>query len=176
MNPHVVFEILIALGVVWTAVWVTVLVRSQREILFETVAASQRRLQVVLLVAFLAIGTAAFIVMLHWLPYRDIRFGGFGPPRVEVAVTGIQWTWEVAAPRIPAEVPVEFAVQSADVNHDFAIYDPDGQLLAQVQAMPGYTNHLVYVFPHPGTYTIRCLEYCGLGHHQMITSLTVTRQ
>ena len=176
MNPHVVFDILIALAVVWTAVWATALVRSQRVIPLATIATPVRWLRLVLLGTFLAIGTTTFIVMLHWLPYRNIRFGALGTPRVQVAVTGIQWTWEVAGPRIPAGVPVEFAVRSADVNHDFAIYDPHGRLLAQVQAMPGYTNHLVYVFPEPGTYTIRCLEYCGLGHHQMTTSLAVTRQ
>lgn len=174
VNAHVVFEILIALGVIWTAVWATALVQSRRTIPFGTVARPLRRLQLVLLVAFLAIGAAVFIAMLRWLPYRDIRFAGLGPPRVLVAVTGIQWTWEVAGPRIPAGVPVEFAVRSIDVNHDFAIYDPHGRILAQVQAMPGYTNHLVYVFPDPGIYTIRCLEYCGLGHHLMTTSLTVT--
>ena len=67
MNPHVVFEILIALGVVWTAVWATALVRSQRVIPFATIATPLKRLQIVLLVAFLAIGTTAFIVMLYWL-------------------------------------------------------------------------------------------------------------
>ena len=66
-------------------------------------------------------------------------------------------------------------MQSFDVNHDFGIYDAAGRLLGQVQAMPGYTNHFVYVFQAPGAYTVRCLEYCGLGHHMMTASLTVTK-
>lgn len=176
MNPHIVFAILIALGVIWTAVWAFALSRSQRTIPFDSIKDQLRRLRFVLLVAFAVIGAAAFIVMWRWLPYRDIRFASMGAPHVLVKATGIQWIWMLSGPRIPAGVPVEFAVQSFDVNHDFGIFDAAGRLLGQVQAMPGYTNHFVYVFPAPGTYTVRCLEYCGLGHHLMTTSLTVTRQ
>jgi cytochrome c oxidase subunit 2 len=68
---------------------------------------------------------------------------------------------------------VEFAVTSQDVNHGLAIYAPDGRLLTQVQAMPGYTNRLLYRFAEPGSYTIRCLEYCGVFHHIMLATLTV---
>lgn len=175
VNPHIVFAILVALGIVWTVVWATALSRSKRTIPFTTVEGPLRRLRLVLVAAFLIIGAVAFIVMLRWLPYRDIRFAGLGPPHVHVKATGIQWTWMLAGPRIPAGVPVEFDVTSFDVNHDFGIYSPNGRLLAQVQAMPGYTNHLVYVFPAPGEYTVRCLEYCGLGHHKMTTVLTVSR-
>jgi cytochrome c oxidase subunit 2 len=39
--------------------------------------------------------------------------------------------------------------------------------------MPGYTNRLIYQFDQPGTYTIRCLEYCGIGHQAMLRTLTV---
>ena len=40
--------------------------------------------------------------------------------------------------------------------------------------MPNYTNRLVYRFPAPGSYVIRCLEYCGIAHHVMQTTLVVT--
>ena len=59
------------------------------------------------------------------------------------------------------------------VDHPNDVFDSHGRLLAQVQGMPGYTNHLVYVFPAVGEYTVRCLEYCGLGHHTMSTTITV---
>ncbi len=69
------------------------------------------------------------------------------------------------------EVPVgkwiEFRVTSRDVNHNFAVYDPDGRLLGQTQAMPGYVNRLFMRFEKPGTYKGLCLEYCGLAHHAM---------
>ena len=176
VNPHIVFAVLVALGILWTAVWAIALSRSRRTIQLTAVETPLRRLRFVLLAAFAVIGAIVFVVMLRWLPYRDIRFAGLGPPQVVVRVTGIQWAWMLSGSQVPVGVPVEFAVTSLDVNHDFAIYSPDGRLVAQVQAMPGYTNHLVYVFPAPGTYTVRCLEYCGLGHHTMVTTLTVSRQ
>ncbi len=37
---------------------------------------------------------------------------------------------------------VEFRVTSLDVNHGMAIFDPDGKLVGQTQAMPGYVNRL----------------------------------
>ena len=72
-----------------------------------------------------------------------------------------------------AGTPVEFRVTSSDVNHGFAIYAPDGRIATQTQAMPGYTNKLVHTFTEPGTYTVMCLEYCGIGHAPMTATLTV---
>ena len=69
--------------------------------------------------------------------------------------------------QVPAGVLVEFRVRTLDVNHGFGIYTPDGQVLAQTQAMPGYVNRLRVRFDEPGTYNVMCLEYCGLSHHAM---------
>ncbi len=62
---------------------------------------------------------------------------------------------------------VEFRVRTLDVNHGFGVYTPDGRLLAQTQAMPGYVNRLRVRFDEPGVYNVWCLEYCGLSHHAM---------
>jgi cytochrome c oxidase subunit 2 len=62
---------------------------------------------------------------------------------------------------------VEFRVQTLDVNHGFGIYTPEGEILAQTQAMPGYVNRLRVRFDRPGTYPIMCLEFCGMSHHAM---------
>jgi cytochrome c oxidase subunit II len=174
MNPHVVFVVLIALGVVWTACWAAVLVKSRRAVPFEVVEGLEKRTRLVLLAIYTAISIGLLILTLRWLPYRAARVAELGAPRVRVAVTGGQWAWMLSSRQVPAGVPIEFAVAALDVNHDFAIYDPHGRLLAQVQAMPGYSNHLVYLFHAPGVYTVRCLEYCGLDHHMMTASLTVT--
>jgi len=74
---------------------------------------------------------------------------------------------------LPANEVIEFRVTSLDVNHGFAIYDPSNTLIAQTQAMPGYVNSLRVKFQEPGTYTILCLEYCGMAHHGMRSSFTV---
>ena len=114
VNPHVVFAILIALGVVWTAVWAIVLLRSRRQIPFATIEGRLRRLQLVLFASFLVVGATVFVAMLRWLPYRNIRFAGLGRPQVSVEATGIQWTWMLSGPRIPADVPVEFVVRAIE--------------------------------------------------------------
>ena len=69
--------------------------------------------------------------------------------------------------QVRAGTMVEFRVTTLDVNHGFSIYTPDGRILAQTQAMPGYVNRLRVRFDQPGTYPVMCLEYCGLSHHVM---------
>jgi cytochrome c oxidase subunit 2 len=75
---------------------------------------------------------------------------------------------------VPLDKVVEFRVTSFDVNHGFAIYNDKGQLIAQTQAMPGYTNILRWKFEEVGSYNILCLEYCGMAHANMRASFTVT--
>lgn len=74
---------------------------------------------------------------------------------------------------INANELVEFRVTSVDVNHGFAIYNPENRLITQTQAMPGYVNRLRYKFSEPGVYNIFCLEYCGMAHQVMRSSFTV---
>lgn len=90
-----------------------------------------------------------------------------------VEVRGLQWAWVMTPPTVRTGSVVEFRVTSADVNHGFALYAPDGRIVSQTQAMPGYTNKLLHTFTQPGTYVVRCLEYCGLGHAPMTAELTV---
>lgn len=74
---------------------------------------------------------------------------------------------------VPVDELVEFRVTSLDVNHGFAIYNPQNRLITQTQAMPGYVNRLRYKFTEQGTYHIFCLEYCGMAHQVMKTSFVV---
>lgn len=175
-NPHVIFGVLIALGVVWTLGWAIIMARSGRSIPFEQLERSENRIRVGLLWGLAAIAIVLFVLSLPRLPFAGSRRAELGPPQVRITATGVQWGWIISRDSLTVGVPIEFDVTSRDVNHDFAIYDPGGRLLTQVQAMPGYTNRLVYRFDAPGTYTVRCLEYCGLGHHMMTARLTVARQ
>jgi cytochrome c oxidase subunit 2 len=90
-----------------------------------------------------------------------------------VDVVGHQWTWDVSQTHLKVGEPVEFRVTASDVNHGFAIYAPDGRIVIQTQAMPGFTNKILYTFQTPGTYRIMCLEYCGVAHHGMTAELEV---
>lgn len=90
-----------------------------------------------------------------------------------VEVVGSQWDWQITPSTVQSGSAVEFRVTSNDVNHGFALYAPDGRIVTQTQAMPGYTNKLLYTFDKPGMYTVQCLEYCGLGHAPMTATLKV---
>lgn len=82
------------------------------------------------------------------------------------AVTAMQYSFELPQ-SVPADTPIVFDVTSRDVNHGFGIYDPRGDLIAQVQAMPDYVNHLPLRLHERGRYVVRCLEFCGIAHAAM---------
>lgn len=111
----------------------------------------------------LAVLVAAFAVTVPFFPYPK---AGASAVTVTYRVTAQQYGFTIPQ-SVQAGKAVEFAVASSDVNHGFGIYDPQGRLVAQVQAMPHYVNHLQVTFTQRGTYVVRCLEYCGIGHAYM---------
>ena len=90
-----------------------------------------------------------------------------------VDAVGSQWSWQLSKSQVKAGAPVEFNLTSTDVNHGFAIYGPNDRIVTQSQAMPGFTNRLLYTFAEPGKYRVACLEYCGLAHHGMVAEFEV---
>ena len=108
-----------------------------------------------------------FAVTVPWFPYAHPH-GSSSTRGAALRVKIIAQQYGFTMPSVlPLNRPILFDVTSLDVNHGFGIYGPQDQLIAQVQAMPDYTNHLPVVFTRPGHYTVRCLEYCGIGHAYM---------
>ena len=105
----------------------------------------------------------AFALTVPHFPYPQAQASSLAK---HFTVTAQQYGFTVAGV-IPLHQPVIFDVTSIDVNHGFGIYGPDGSLVGQVQAMPGYVNHLPMTFTVAGHYTLRCLEYCGIAHAAM---------
>ncbi len=136
------------------------------------------------------LGVSAVIFLAITLPQTPYPTEAQQPEKV-VFVVGKQFNFAISEQPVPdeatyeevtsfgspVEVPLgklaEFRVTSLDVNHGFALYDPDNTLIGQVQAMPGYMNRLRYRFTKPGNYQVLCLEYCGHGHHRMQGSFVV---
>jgi cytochrome c oxidase subunit 2 len=159
--------LVIALALV--AIFVLVALQSRKEIPLERVRAVAYRIRPVWLAILVVLLSGAVISSMFFLPYsRGADVGA------EIKVVGGQFYWSMSPAEVPAGTKVDFAVTSADVNHGFGIYDPDGELLGSVQAMPGYTNHLDLRLDKPGSYLIACLEFCGLGHHEMASRFEVT--
>jgi cytochrome c oxidase subunit 2 len=158
--------LLIALGFV--AVFVVVALGSRLDLEFERVRAvgyAVRKPWLVFLVAVLAVVLA---VAAFFMPYAS---GAAADD--DVRVVGGQFYWSLSREEFEAGERVRFEVTSADVNHGFGLYDPDGRLIGSVQAMPGYTNRLSVTLEKAGTYTIACFEFCGLDHHAMIREFEV---
>lgn len=129
------------------------------------------RVRTVLFWALVVFFTPAIVYSLTDLPYSAPEEGG--AEALVINAIGHQWYWEIDTQSVPAGVPVEFHVTSADVNHGFGIYDTEMRLVAQTQAMPEYTNILRHTFTEPGVYKVLCLEFCGVSHHGMVAEVTV---
>jgi cytochrome c oxidase subunit 2 len=144
---------------------------------YEQIAPAGYRIRRYWFVILLAGAIIALATTLPRFPYASARLAGYGGAQANplvVKVTGIQWGWLMEPATVNAGRVIRFEVQSRDVNHDFAIYDPDGHIVGQVQAMPGYTNVLIMRFDRAGRYEIRCLELCGQYHHTMVRQFEVT--
>ncbi len=172
MNPRLVFSVLLLLGAMWTGVLIWVF-RPRPPVPYAQLAGRVQALRRRLLYPLIAVAAAVFLVSTSWVAYPSERISELGQPKVSVEVQGVQFAWILSRQEIPAGTTVEFRVTARDVNHGFGIYSPEGLLVAQVQAMPRYTNRLVFRFDRPGSYTVRCLEYCGIAHHIMSARLTV---
>jgi len=92
-----------------------------------------------------------------------------------VDVTAVSWSYEISDREFEVGNPVRFSAKSTDTQHGFAVYHPNGNVLFTMMLVPGMSaSSLVYTFQDPGTYKVRCLEYCGLAHHAMSDELIVT--
>ena len=161
----------LALIIICAVVFLAVIMRTGNEVKGSDLPVSPYHYRRPSFWALVGIGVLITIVTLSDLPYA--AQGAASKPSQVVEAKGYQWYWELSREKLIAGEPVEFRVTSADVNHGFGIYDESLRLLAQTQAMPGYINRLLFTFSEPGTYRILCLEYCGLGHHEMPAELSV---
>ena len=121
--------------------------------------------------AMVVAGVVISVVSLRPWPHQ-----GAGTDAMVVNITSGQWWWKTDVTEIPLGQQIEFRVTSEDVNHGLGIYDPDMRLVAQVQAMPTYTNSLFHRFETPGTYRILCMEFCGIAHQDMVNEFEVLEE
>ncbi len=117
------------------------------------------------------LGILVTVASLRPWPHAVAAGGGI----VQVNATGGQWFWEIDTQKVPIGKKVVFNLHTKDVNHGFGVVDQSGRLLFQMQAMPGYVNKVTYVFDKPGQYRVMCLEFCGVGHHDMNDEFEVVK-
>ena len=118
------------------------------------------------------------VVILAALLAATIWFTPYGkstPSNAQVvAVNAEQFAWQLSPSTVRVGVPVAFVTRSQDVNHGFGIYKGH-TFIAQIQVVPGRNSTLVHTFRETGTYTVLCLEFCGVGHDGMVATFKVTK-
>lgn len=95
----------------------------------------------------------------------------------EIQVTGQKWQWFFTYPNghvseelhVPVERPVTLVMTSEDVIHSMFI--PAFRVKKDV--VPGRYSHVWFEAKTPGNYPVLCTEYCGTGHSDMLTTVTV---
>lgn len=96
-----------------------------------------------------------------------------GDADVEVDVEAGMWYYQMSEREFETGTTVTFHVKSVDTVHSFALYNPDDTVEFTQMLIPGQQAKMTYTFDEPGTYTVRCLEYCGTGHALMRDEITV---
>jgi cytochrome c oxidase subunit II len=70
---------------------------------------------------------------------------------------------------VPAGVPVDFRITSADAVHMLSFLGTNYGL----KALPGAVTEAGFTFAKPGVFPIPCHEFCGPGHYAMRGQLRV---
>lgn len=101
---------------------------------------------------------------------------------VEVNVVAGQWYWTYEYPEenvstsetmvIPANKPIYLNITSEDVIH--SVHVPE--LGLKQDAIPGEDNSLLFEARTEGEYQLYCAEYCGVGHSDMLGTVTVVSE
>ncbi len=93
---------------------------------------------------------------------------------VEVNVEAASWSYNISTQEFTVGQAVRFSAKALDTVHGFAVYDPKGNVVFTMMLVPGVSaSSLIHKFKEPGTYKVRCLEYCGIAHHDMSDEIIV---
>ncbi|MEB2317947.1 MAG: cytochrome C oxidase subunit II [Pseudomonadota bacterium] len=90
------------------------------------------------------------------------------PPGSDVYLIGRLWSfWPIL--ELEKDKTYRLHLTSMDYNHGLSIQP----ININVQMVPGF-EHVITVTPNQsGNYSIVCNEFCGIGHHQMVSHLYV---
>jgi cytochrome c oxidase subunit 2 len=81
---------------------------------------------------------------------------------VTVRMIAEKYIFAPACVTVPAGVPVQLRITSADAAHGFKIAG------VEVKTLPGSVTEIHLRFPAAGKYEFYCDEFCGPGHHAMM--------
>jgi cytochrome c oxidase subunit 2 len=118
---------------------------------------------------------AAILVALLAATIWFTPYGHSTPANAQIVhVDAQQFFWRIAPSTVRVDRPVAFVTRSSDVNHGFGIFKGH-KFIAQIQVVPDADSTLHHTFHETGTYTVLCLEFCGVCHHGMVARFQVTK-
>lgn len=88
---------------------------------------------------------------------------------LELYIVARSFTFTPAVVHVPADTPITVHVTSVDVVHGFQV---TGTTIND-EILPGHVASFTVTFRHPGAQDVICNEYCGAGHHTMMTRFIV---
>ncbi|GAY25618.1 cytochrome C oxidase subunit II [Desulfurococcaceae archaeon AG1] len=94
------------------------------------------------------------------------------PEGTDIYLAAVRFTWIPSELILKAGVTYRIWVSSPDVLHGLSIIGP-GDVVYNVMVMPGMAYVIHVKFDKPGEYEIRCNEFCGIGHANMIGRIRV---
>ncbi len=89
------------------------------------------------------------------------------PPEGDVYLIARQWQWSPILV-LTAGKTYRLHLSSVDVQHSLSLQPTN----MNFQVVPGY-DYVLTITPTPGSYTIICNQFCGLGHYQMSGKIVV---
>ncbi|MGH3266812.1 MAG: cytochrome c oxidase subunit II [Trebonia sp.] len=119
--------------------------------------------------------TLAFFVYAAML-YLDL--GRSPADSLVIDVVAKQWMWKFEHPggqreidelHVPVGQDVALSMTSQDVIHSFFV----PALRIKQDVLPGRYTHLWFNADRPGTYDLRCSQFCGMDHSRMIGRVIV---
>ncbi len=118
------------------------------------------------------------VLAIFFVGWKGFQYMRTVPPgAMPVKVMARQWSWtftyengkEDSVLRVPARKPVKLLITSADVLH--SLFIPAYRI--KEDCVPGMETYLWFLPDELGSYDLFCTEYCGVGHHEMITKVEV---
>jgi len=103
-------------------------------------------------------------------PFTSGEIIQVGAGRYEVHAVAYNWEFTPSPLTVPKGSVVDFYLTSTDVVHGFHIDGTDVNLMA----IPNVVNYAQVRFDKLGKHPVRCHEYCGPGHDQMLGMIEVT--
>ena len=101
--------------------------------------------------------------------FREPGVRQLAPGKIQVTTVAQAFVFQPADITVPVGADIEFYLAAADVIHGYQIERTN----VNVELIPGEVARLNYTFDDPGVYRITCNEYCGIGHHNMLGTITV---